>query len=476
MNSHVPSQTPHADQAPDHPPHHAKANPPTRRIRRWLRHHKVEIILAVIFAVPFAFLAERLVGVHEHDPYKIHVVESTDTDKETKELFDDLANHSPLRVQSMGDVPVKLEVSILPNDDIATAQKLAADLATAPDTLMIIGHLPSGITEAILPIVMKERPQIPYISTSASADELLANCDPKDVAVNGFVPLIQPSPRNCDEAAAAVKYALQEKKQRFLLVTDKPPEKDPYLASLSSAWEKEIVKGHASVVGNHAMDLPLSDEQLKNWNPDCILYAGGVGVAQTLMNSLASSESLAKALMASEVKLLAIFADSVIESRDKDTNLISLSTAPRGKVTNLNGLTDLRFTYAANADDYNVHDNEYAQDALRIATQLIADLSERGGDLRYRLRSLLHLETVKDARRNLIQIMAQNAHLRSWYECNGGEPCVFTKFYGSEGMFHSRRINGMFHVWEADSGTAKMKDVDYWHPPKSALLYASAIK
>jgi ABC-type branched-subunit amino acid transport system substrate-binding protein len=444
-----------------------------RREARDIRRHKVEIVWALLFAVPAAWLAARLIDPPEHPPYKIHVVEAADTSDETRLLFEALAQKWPHSVRSMGDVPVQLQTTILSDSNEESARAKAEELVRAPDTLMVIGHLPSRLTEASLPVYMKARPQIPYISTAASDDDLLAQCKPGEVAVNGFVPLIQPSPRNEDQGRSAVNYAVQKRKKRFLLVKDR--DDDPYADSLFRAWRMAITnnRGNAAEVGKFSLSSPPTDQQLQVWEPDCVLYAGDAHGAHTLINILANSESITRQLAGQEEPLLAILADSVVESRRQDRVLNGLAEVWPAHPVNTGPprpVAKLLFTYATDAHDNNHHDDEYAKDAVMIADQLIADLSERGGDLRYRLRSILHYENAEDGRRNLVRIMSENAHMRSWYPCTSGQ-CVFSKFEGTEGMFHATRRNGMFHVWEIRPGAsveqASMEDVDGWHPPRS---------
>jgi len=462
-----------------------------RESGRRLARHRVEILWALAFAVPCAWAAARLVDPPSHDPYKIQILEAKDTDRETRALFADLATKWPHRVRSMGDVPVEVVPSELSDNTVAAATAKAEELVRAPDTLMVIGHLPSGITEAILPIFLKARPQMPYISTAASADDLLEGLRPEDVAIDGFVPLIQPSPRNHDQGDSAIRYAVEHGRHRFVMVTDAHGFDDPYAASLLKAWREAIErrKTRASEVGRFTMADPPPDVQFKVWQPDCLLYAGDAAGALSLMKVLALSKSLEQSLAKSTGSLMAVFADSVIETRSSDESLKDLSEVRVGGMggsdsdetmtstdvpSRRDPMTSLRFTYASNADDYNIHDNEFAEDALRIADQLIADLSERGGDFRYRAKALLHMETIDDARRNLTRIMEENMHMRSWYECSSS-PCVFWPFLKSEGMYHATRRNGMFHVWQLRRGMdgrgkeakGEMEDVDGWHPPKT---------
>ena len=92
-----------------------------------------------------------------------------------------------------------------------------------------------------------------------------------------------------------------------------------------------------------------------------------------------------------------VLSDSTLESRLSDNALKDF--AP------------VRFTYQTDAVHYNNYTDVYGLDAFAIAGQLIGDLDRRGGDLRYALKSALHLHSVNDARRSLVQVMEDNARI-----------------------------------------------------------------
>lgn len=108
----------------------------------------------------------------------------------------------------------------------------------------------------------------------------------------------------------------------------------------------------------------------------------------------------------------------------------------------------------------------YAEDAFFIAEQLITDLNNRGGDIRFRVKSLLHFESADDARRNLVRIMKQNSVFRTSYKSSNSN-----RIYVFEG--HKRYV-GIFHVWRIKEPSlqlgTEMEDVDNWHVPRSPNL------
>ncbi len=414
-------------------------NPVLRRIRfllrlerLWAGKHKEEITWALVFAILFAWPAARAVDPPKHEPYKIPVVISGNTDEDTRNFLADLEiKFHP----KLGDVPVELVPTFLPRADspevdLDNVRNTAKTLTAAPDTLMVIGHLSSGATEASLPIYLSARPQVPYISTTASDDNLLSRCGPQ-CSDKGFIPMLQPSPTNNDQADSAVRFALQNGKRRFLIVTEDDTGNDIYLSSMIQGYRRAI-RGFpgAGVVGTHRIGSPPTKQELDDENPDCALYAGGIGGAQTLLASLVGRN------------VLVLLSDAVIETRGSDDTLT--------------GLGLVRFTYQNDAAYYKDKTNVYLQDAVGIARQAIEDLNNRGGDSTYVLKSLVHLEGIADARRNLARTIAQSAEWRTWYSCTSEPECVFD--------VRGHRQNGMFHVWELRT-SGEMLDVDGWHPP-----------
>jgi hypothetical protein len=408
----------------------------TRRLKTWVREHKGEVVWALVFAIVFAWPAARFIEPPKHDPYKIHVVEFSHTDEDTKKMFETLAQDWSNQPRRIGDVPVQLQETALRDDSSVAAKETAERLAQAPDTLMVIGHLSSGLTKVSLPVYLGARPQVPYVSTTASDDELLGRRDGNGLEMSDFVPVLQPSPRNSDQGASAVRFAIQKQKHDFLIVTEDDPNNETYSSNMIQAYRLAAGENGANVVGTHKMGPPPSPGKLETWRPDCVLYAGSVGGALTLLRSL------------KDENIMVILSDSVIESRGTDKRLLDLSSLHNS----------VYVTYATNAADYSLHSNLYGKEAVGIAEQLIDDLAKRGVDLRYRLKSLAHLEHVEDARRNLVRIMAENQQYRAWYACESEGACIFDKH---------KRQNGMFHVWHLPAAIgSEMQDVDPWHRPK----------
>jgi len=450
------------------------------RIKRWSFGHTSEIAWALLFAVlagyAFAFY------VQDPKPYTIYVVADRDTDTET--LAQNLRSEEKKgSIAHIGRVPVQVKVELLANHDPETAKSKAEDLIARPDTLLVIEHGRSEHVAHSLQTYLGARPQVPVIATVATEDELTAECDKSCIdeswwetvrpGSEPFRPLLQLSPTNEVQGRSAVQFASQRHNRRhFLIVTSNNSADESYTKGMTKAYTDAIKEAHAELVGVRKMDALPSEKDLQTLQADCVLYAGGIGEAHTLLDHLSSMKGTG-------TELVVMLSDSVIESRGTDTDLAAFGPAPSlppssqspthadpavgaSMKERLPGPKfPVNFTYQSDADDYNKHSNAYAQDAFAIAQQLIDDLNDRGGDLRFRLKSMLHLYSVDDYRRNLVSTMKWNAVYRTAYNSgSSGRPYVFDGH---------KQQGGMFHVWRltpsAEPGS-EMEDIDNWHPPR----------
>jgi hypothetical protein len=457
-----------------------------RPFKHWVAGHTSEILWAFLFAVTVGY--GLALWMEEPKPYKIYVVADSDTDPETLKEF--AAEENKGSIARIAGVNVEVKLETLENQDPQTANKKAEKLSGLPDTLLVIEHGRSQHVEDTLHVYFGTRPQVPVISTVATDDNLLTLCDPScfneiwfDSLLHSnqpFVPLLQLSPTNEVQGRSAIQFATQKGKRRFLIVTGDDPADQPYASNMAKSYSEAIRASHAELVGIRRMDSLPSEIDFESWKPDCVLYAGGIGEAQTLFNRL-SSENVAR------MDLTITLSDSVVQSRGSDADLAvfspvkttlpapSISAKDQGPVELVTerermGLSrsqhdiPVNFTYQTDASDYNAHANPYAEDAFQIALQLISDLNDRGGDLTFQMKSALHMHSVKDVRRNLLRIMKENSSSRTWYRSKSGAPYIF------EGH---KQYGGIFHVWQLKQSPfqpgSEMDDVDNWHPPRLAI-------
>jgi hypothetical protein len=389
---------------------------------------------------------------------------------------------------------------------------VAEKLVDGSDTLLVIDHGRSQKIEDSVRTYFGARPQVPLIATVATDDDLLAPCNSStiqrpaltdndsgsscfdgswvDALTQGsepFAPLLQLSPTNQVQGASAVQFALQSGKHRFLIVLGNDPNDQSYTENMKNAYGAAIRAARAQLVGVLRMDALPSSFDFDVLKPDCVLYAGSLGEAQTLFNRLST-------IKPGTPEFSMMLSDSVIQSRGTDADLAGFipaspdpSMLPRFTPSGRHGPIELagkiervpvgrskkallasqssvqvNFTFQDDAADYNSHKSPYVDDAFSVALQLINDLNERGGDLSLRVKSLFHIQNVKDVRRNLLRIMKQNSSSRTWYESKSGMPYVFDG---------PKQFHGIFHVWQLKQGSSlvgsEMDDVDHWHIPRT---------
>ena len=480
----------------------------------WAQHHAPEIFWALVFAVlaGYAFA----LYIEEPSPYTIYVVVDQDTDGETMQILQTAAQKADL--PQIGRVKTRIQIEKLPDQDGRAAAEEARKLVSRTDTLLVIEHGRSQNVESSIRTYLGARPQVPVITTVATDDDLLRSCRRSAAETSGgsegqdrvgscfngywfnsltksneeFAPLLQLSPTNEVQGRSAVQFAIQNGKRRFLIVLGSDPRDQSYTDNMTKAYSDAIHAAHAELKGVvHLSALP-SESDLESWMPDCVLYAGGIGEAQTVFRRLS-------AMSVPNMPLTAILSDSVIQSRGMDTDLAAFGPAvpqdevlasrsrrrQRGPVEAAVGRERLRpgrqknaqiaalsipvnFTYQTDAYDYNIHANPYIDDAFSVAAQLIGDLNVMKGDVWFRIKSSLHVHNVEDARRNLVEVMRQNSTSRTWYQSTSQRtPYVFDghKPYG-----------GMFHVWRLSPSSPsgkEMDDIDNWHPPRVAPATAA---
>jgi hypothetical protein len=467
-------------------------------VRRWGRQHTGEMFWAFVFAI----LAGYILALYAEGPkpYKIYVVADSDTDSDTMKVFQTEDQKSEFA--RIGGVKVQVQLETLEGSDPSgnAAQQMAQNLVDAPDTLLVIEHARSQNIENSVQTYFDARPQVPLITTVATDDDLLAPCSVKESGQRSscfdgywvdavtknrqpFAPLLQLSPTNQVQAASAVQFAIQNGKHRFLVILGNDPSDQSYTANMNSAYSAAISAAHGQVVGIRHMDALPKNSDFDKLKPDCVLYAGGFGEAQTLFNDLSTMKS-------GTPDFILMLSDSVIQSRGKDdlaefqlpdrtvlpanTNVDRKGAVvaaaireriPAQRTGNTSPKTEhslqVNFTYQTDAGDFDSHSNAYVEDAFSVAVQLISDLNDRGVDLRLRLKSLLHLQSAKDVRRNLLEVMRENSSSRTWYKSTLGIPYVFDG---------PKQYRGIFHVWQLRSHPSllagEMDDVDHWHIPR----------
>jgi hypothetical protein len=425
----------------------------------WIRNHRSEVIIGAVFAVvigvPAAIYFAASLDQSEPKPYKIYLVAGShyltksteDPGRDTRSQFESSKLLDGLKV---GDVKVKLEIEELTNDKPDTAKLKAQELLGRRDTLLVIGHLDSEPTEASLSTYFEARPQVPFIASVQTDDELLKKACPDSKCFDGTSPLpfLQLSPTNKEQAHWAVRFATERNKRHFLIVQSNNNENETYAKSLVDGYNNAISDAAVKDSGvtkqritTESLTREALREDLQDGDVDCVLYAGGFDDVDSLLKRISDSGK----------SVMVILGDSVVERR---LNGAKLHFSP------------VHITDQSDAADYEKGISVYGMDAIAIAAQLIRDLANRGLDFEFRSKAWLKRQTVEDARRNLVRVMQENFAFRSSYigapDISSSDSLAVYAFSGYQ------RSGGMFHVWKRSSSRAgyEIIDVDPWHPKR----------
>jgi hypothetical protein len=407
-------------------------------------HRRKEVVWAILIGVPVAACFAIYFDRSKPSPYKIYIVVGAKTDEESLARLKDSAALKGLEIQG---VPVVAAVEHLKDNSPETAEAEAKYLLDQHDLLLVIGNLNSQPTEHSLRVYFEARPQVPFIATVQTDDDLLRECDRRCFDRSKWAPLFQLSPTNSEQAKWAVQFATDNGKRSFLIVHDNDSTNKTYAESLVMAYHGALERFGGRYSGSEPVSLEKHEVALANvpgalhtMEPDCVLYAGGFD----------DGSALVKMVRESGRRLMVILSDSAVSSQLKDNSKIDRT---------------VDFTDQTDATDYNNHVGVYTLDGIAIAAQLIADLNSRRFDWTFRVKSWFDRQTVEDARRNLARVMTENIRFRSSYRGaaetapSPDSPTVYA-FSGN------RRTGGMYHVWEWDPKSKLMADIDHWHPPR----------
>jgi hypothetical protein len=449
------------------------------RLRLWARHHGGEVLWAAVFALAFGlplavYFAKYFIDLPAYKIYVVagsHYLNKTSPDRDTESQFKSSPELVGLKVDG---VPVEIEVVELGDDRPETAEAEARELAGKGDTLLVIGHLDSEPTEKSLPTYFKARPQVPFIASVQTDDNLLKkallvkDCDgPNSSCYDGLksLPYLQLSPANEEQAHWAVQFAAESHRHHFLIVESGDTSNATYSKSLVDAYKKaidELILRDPSATRHFLSMSDLwrnkLDEDLFDEDIDCLLYAGGFDDAAPLLKKVAELENgrgtVREDVVSSGGPVMVILDDSVVEQRLEGTKF---------------AVSRVNITDQADAEDYRNGISVYGLDAIAIASQLVNDLNTRGLDLNYRVKAFFRQQTGADVRRNLVRVMQDNFTYRSAYygarksatASNSRTVYAFDRY---------TRVNGMFHVWERTG--LDSADVDRWHPPRTSTWAA----
>jgi hypothetical protein len=377
-----------------------------------------DLLLAFTFALLFVWPStDMMPTINAVDSYKVYILTSAWASDEDREKLYNIRNTKD-PISTIGDVTIHLRVEVA--EDSFASERMAQDLVHRPDTLLVIGHLPSNSIESVAPIYFGARPQVPFVATIATDDDLLVRCG-YFCSEGGYVPLLQMAPANVDQAQWAVHYAMKHAARRFLVVAGSDPTLSTYTKDLVQGYSEAVnANARAGIVIVGVTTAERVSEKVIALRPDCVLYAGSAGEAESVYHEVTARVPGERVLL--------ILPDSVLGSMPSKPFIKEL-TSTRSRV-------DVRFMSLVSARDLNMHVNSGLVDAVTIVQLLVNDLNSSGGDFQSRVDSFLGIMSANDARRNLVHVMEQNELRRASYPVESGQVYIFQRNHRFGGHYH----------------------------------------
>lgn len=342
---------------------------------------------------------------------------------------------------------VKIEIEARDDhNDPQYAQKLSAELAAADDTLMVVGHMSSTQTRAALPNYLQQaEPPIPVILTTETNPQLLLSEGPEQRDHFGqLLPVFRLSPTDDKQAEAAALFAIQERKAKACWVVE-DTSNPVYSKYLAIEFIREVQERGSSVVLWSTNNAVPSVETFKALKTDCVFFSGGWSNSLILIHQVRAMSRSANLPMPT-----VILTDASVEK--------SLVTQGGPDVQGVYLVYPLRADESGGGDQGN---RLYGRDARAVVESLIEEanrnfkeLRGRRGPLSYRVRSLLGMHRISDARQVLIQLMTSKM---------AGDKRDFMLPGGRKTRFGPGMKNEMarFHVWTIQGDGFR----DAWSPP-----------
>lgn len=356
--------------------------------------------------------------------YSVYVVGNYG-DPGSKQVIQGFMNEG--NFNSIDGVPVVAK-QIDDRGDPDNARRVASNLASQPDTLMVVGHILSTETKAALPAYLSAGPPVPVILTTETNPDLF----PPKTDGDAFYPVYRLSPDDDMQAGEAAKFAIDHGARSFWVVEDSSnPVYSGYLARkfISDVHQEARAK---VLLWSTNLDIP-PPEAIKALKVDWVFFAGFWENALILIRQL-------KAILPTYHVLLSDYCmdQALINQGGSDVNGVYLTfqLAPG--------------SYDAKGSGYAV----YGIDAHKLVSQLLREVDDQKTFSRlatqadkhgYWLRKFLGIRRVKDARNVLDLRMKEDA------------ASVKHVFDLGEGSVHFGYDDGIittasFHVWQITNG------------------------
>lgn len=405
--------------------------------RQIVRHWVVRMLRRMWQSI-FAFFKQRLVGplvagvisvlfigriiglVSGPSAYQVYVIGAL-SDPQSAQIDERFGN----QLSRIAGVPVEVHrIDDLGDGD--NAQRISMEVAARNDSLMVIGHMYSTQTQRALPAYLQAAdPPIPVILTTETNPAIL----PVNSSSVRYDPVFRLSPTDDSQAETAADFIGTHGGKNIWVVEDRiNPVYSKYLAR---AFVEQIHRGKFSakvVLWSTNYSIPPA-YAISDLNVNWVFFAGDWHDGLVLVHQL-------KALKNPPSPISVLMTDWAVDDR------LLPEDSPNVRIY---------LTHPLSADTYSAHHyGAFGADAHAVVDQLLRDadqrfveLAGREGGFGYRLRRLLGIRRVSDARRALSQAM-QNAVLqRRAFKLPDG-----TTSFGANGV----RTDAAFHVWQIKDG------------------------
>ena len=359
--------------------------------------------------------------------YKIYIVgnfgDSQDSSNQIRKAFLK-KGQPPVKV---GGVPVEI---VTRNDqrDPEIARKVSEELARGSDTLMVIGHMYSTQTKAALPnYLLRAQPPIQVILTTETNPDILPSLPDQeyDRPVDMFLPVFRLSPTDDTQARAAAEFMINRRGTDSCWVVE--DSSNPiYARYLALQFIRQMqLKGKKVLLWTPNLAAP-DIESFRTLKADCVFFAGEWSNALMLIQQV---RRIARAL-----------------GPGADPTILLSDWAAEKPLVEIGGdlVNDVFLVHPmeSNLGDYALtgQDARAVVDALLDeASRRFSTIAKKNGGLAYRLRSLLRMHRIADARRVLAQVMHCTVHRGYEFDLEAGRHARFT--------YQTTNDLASFHIW-----------------------------
>jgi ABC-type branched-subunit amino acid transport system substrate-binding protein len=402
---------------------------------RWIA---APLVASIVGAVLIGRLTGWFVGP---DTYKVYIVGdfNSSLDRKLEDLKDAFLDSQ--KNSEIGQVKITFRSVNAKEQDAAD---VSAKLVTEPDTLMVVGHLTSTASKSALPHYLHATPPIPVILPVETNPELL----PPDYK-STYYPVFRLSPTDEEQAKEAARFVVNNSAKAIWVVEDST-ENPVYSHYLAQQFVKQVheLKSSKVLLWTSNRELPSGDaiQALKiNW----VFFAGDWS------NGL---------ILTRQVKEM---------WKNQQIPSILLSNFCGNNELLDEGGSDMKGVYLLHpmmASNFYVPGFAYWGTLARQLTErLISEakddfehLAAEEGGLWYRVRSVMGIHSVADARNALRALMRSHVQNGESFYLNEQKPPLLRFTFNPDGTGSEAK----FWLWQVQDVGGVIKFVDKGTPDK----------